>query len=197
MRDEPEEIALKLQQIEVLQGQRSSIGDAVCQIGLRQQTYQRWRKECGRMSRDQIKRLQQPETETENIRLRRAVSDLRLDKMTLPEAAPVRLLRRARRYRCIKHVRQSLGVSERRACRKSGQHRSTRRKVPIRSKISAKPNAGTRRAGTAFCERTTPCPAISGNRSTRSPITTTTADTTRACRTSPRSTITSDEARPF
>ena len=32
--------------------------------------------------------------------------------------------------KCIDQVRQSLGVSERRACRVLGQHRSTQRKVP-------------------------------------------------------------------
>ena len=37
------------------------------------------------MSRDQLKRLK--ELETENVRLRRAVSDLTLDKMILTEAA--------------------------------------------------------------------------------------------------------------
>ena len=50
-----------------------------------QQTYYRWRKEYGGMSRDQLKRLK--ELETENARLRRAVSDLTLDKMILTEAA--------------------------------------------------------------------------------------------------------------
>ena len=84
-RDEPEEIVLKLRQVEVLQGQGSSIADAVRQIGVTQQTYYRWRKEYGGMSRDQLKRLKQ--LETENARLRRAVSDLTLDKMILTEAA--------------------------------------------------------------------------------------------------------------
>lgn len=36
----------------------------------------------------------------------------------------------ARRRRCIESVRQTLGVSERRACRTLGQHRSTQRKAP-------------------------------------------------------------------
>ncbi|SEP02429.1 Transposase [Salinihabitans flavidus] len=84
-RDKPEEIVLKLRQFEVLQGQGSSIADAVRQIGVTQQTYFRWRKEYGGMSRDQLKRLKQ--LETENQRLRRAVSDLTLDKMILTEAA--------------------------------------------------------------------------------------------------------------
>jgi len=45
MRDKPEEIALKLRQVEVLQGQGSSIVDAVRQIGVTQHTYYRWRDE--------------------------------------------------------------------------------------------------------------------------------------------------------
>jgi len=36
----------------------------------------------------------------------------------------------ARRRVCIDHVRDVLNVSERRACRALGQHRSTQRKVP-------------------------------------------------------------------
>ncbi|MCQ0093974.1 IS3 family transposase [Roseovarius sp. M141] len=127
-RDKPEEIVLKLRQVEVLQGQGSSIADAVRQIGVTQQTYYRWRKEYGGMSRDQLKRLK--ELEVENTRLRRAVSDLTLDKMILTEAAPGKLLSPSRRRQCIDHVRQTLSVSERRVCRTLGQHRSTQRKVP-------------------------------------------------------------------
>ena len=48
-RDKPEEIVLKLRQVEVLQGQGSSIADAVRQIGVTQQTYYGWRKEYGGM----------------------------------------------------------------------------------------------------------------------------------------------------
>jgi len=84
-RDKPAEIVLKLRQVEVLQVQGISIADAVRQIGVTQQTYFRWRKDYGGMSRDQLKRLK--ELETENTRLRRAVSDLTVDKMILTEAA--------------------------------------------------------------------------------------------------------------
>ena len=41
-----------------------------------------------------------------------------------------KLLSPSRRRKCIDHVRQELGVSERRACRTLGQHRSTQRQVP-------------------------------------------------------------------
>ena len=47
-RPKPEEIVSKLRQVEVLQGQGMSIGDAVRQIGVTQQTYYRWRKLYGR-----------------------------------------------------------------------------------------------------------------------------------------------------
>ncbi len=84
-REKPEDIVLKLRQVEVLQGQGSSVQEAVRQIGVTVQTYYRWRKQYGGTSRDQLKRLK--ELEAENTRLRRAVSDLTLDKMILAEAA--------------------------------------------------------------------------------------------------------------
>ena len=84
-RDKPEDIVLKLRQVEVLQGQGLTIADAVRQIGTTEQTYYRWRKQYGGMNRDQLKRLKA--LEQENQRLRRAVSDLTLDKQILAEAA--------------------------------------------------------------------------------------------------------------
>ena len=84
-REKPEDIVAKLRQVEVLQGQGLTIAEAVRQIGVTQQTYYRWRKQYGGMNRQQLKRLK--ELEKENQRLRKAVSDLTLDKMILAEAA--------------------------------------------------------------------------------------------------------------
>lgn len=84
-REKPEDIVMKLRQVEVLQGQGMSVAEAVRQVGMTQQTYYRWRRQYGGMSRDQLKRLK--ELEKENARLRRAVSDLTLDKLILTEAA--------------------------------------------------------------------------------------------------------------
>ncbi len=84
-REKPEEIVSKLRQVEVLQGQGMKIADAARQIGVSEQTYYRWRKSYGGMGREQLKRLK--ELEKENARLRRAVSDLTLDKLILTEAA--------------------------------------------------------------------------------------------------------------
>ena len=44
-------------QSQVLQGQGEPLADAIRQIGVKGQTYHRWQKECGGMSRDQLKRL--------------------------------------------------------------------------------------------------------------------------------------------
>ena len=84
-REKPEEIVSKLRQVEVLQGQGAMIAEAVRQIGVTQQTFYRWRKQYGGMQRSQLVRLK--ELEQENQRLRRAVSDLTLDKLILSEAA--------------------------------------------------------------------------------------------------------------
>ena len=81
----PEEIVAKLRQVEVLQSQGMAAADAIRQIGVSEVTYYRWRKEYGGMGADQLKRLK--ELEKENQRLRRAVSDLTLDKLILTEAA--------------------------------------------------------------------------------------------------------------
>ena len=84
-REKPEEILLKLRQVEVLQGQGMTVAEAVRQIGVTQQTFYRWRKLYGGMGRSQLKRFK--ELEKENQRLRRAASDLTLDKLILTEAA--------------------------------------------------------------------------------------------------------------
>ena len=80
-----EEIVAKLRQIDVLMAQGRPVADAVRAIGVTEVTYYRWRNEYGGLRGDQVKRLK--ELETENGRLRRAVSDLTLDKLILAEAA--------------------------------------------------------------------------------------------------------------
>ena len=84
-REKPEDIVAKLRQIEGLQGQGMTTAEAVRHVGTTQQTYYRWRKLYGGMGRAQLKRLK--ELEKENQRLRKAVSDLTLDKMILTEAS--------------------------------------------------------------------------------------------------------------
>jgi putative transposase len=81
----PEEIVAKLRQVDVLVSQGRSVSEAVRAIGVTQFTYYRWRKEYGGLKTVQVKRLK--ELEKENERLRKAVSDLTLEKLILREAA--------------------------------------------------------------------------------------------------------------
>ena len=82
-----EEIVAKLRQVDVLtaQGRPVAEAEAVRAIGVTEVTCYRWRSEYGGLKGDQVKRLK--ELEAANTRLRRAVSDLTLDKMILAEAA--------------------------------------------------------------------------------------------------------------
>ena len=81
----PEEIVAKLRQVEVLLAQGKSATEAVRTLGVTEQTYYRWRAEYGGLKLDQVKRLKL--LEQENMRLRRAVADLTLEKLVLKEAA--------------------------------------------------------------------------------------------------------------
>ena len=84
-RYKPEEIVAKLRQVDVLASQGTSMADAIRQIGVSEVTFYRWRQEFGGLKSDQVKRLK--DLELENSRLRKAVSDLTLDKLILTEAA--------------------------------------------------------------------------------------------------------------
>ncbi len=84
-RPKPEEIVSKLRQVEVLMGQGTPRINAIRQIAVTKQTYYRWRKKYGGMGAEQLKELKRLQKQNEH--LRRAVSDLTLDKLILTEAA--------------------------------------------------------------------------------------------------------------
>lgn len=84
-RHKPEEIIGKLREAEIVLAQGGTVEDACRRIGVTVQTYYRWRREYGGLKMDQARRMK--DLEKENQRLRRAVSDLTLDKLILQEAA--------------------------------------------------------------------------------------------------------------
>ena len=84
-RPKPEEIVTKLRQVDVLVGQGKTRIDAIRSIGVTEQTYYRWRKQYGGMGTDQVKELKRLQKENEH--LRRAISDLTLEKLIFREAA--------------------------------------------------------------------------------------------------------------
>jgi hypothetical protein len=124
----PEEIVTALQGIDGLLRQGRPAAEAVQTAGITAATYYRWRKRYRGLTGDLagwMTRLR-----AENARLRRAVAGLDLDRRILLEAIqrgmPTPVLRRE----LVDHVQAALGISERRACRVLGQHRSTQRKKP-------------------------------------------------------------------
>ncbi len=84
-RHKPEEIVTKLRQVEVLVGQGKARIDAIREVRITEQTFYRRCKQYGGMGTAQLKELKR--LQKENDRLRRAVSDLTLDKLILDEAA--------------------------------------------------------------------------------------------------------------
>ncbi len=80
----PEQIIGMLREAEVSLSQGQTVGQVCRILGVSEQSYYRWRKEYGGLRIDQAKRLK--DLEKENGRLRRAVSDLTLDKLILKEA---------------------------------------------------------------------------------------------------------------
>ena len=80
----PEQIIGKLREVELLVHQGHTIREAARRIGVSDHTYYVWREEYGSMGVEQARRLK--ELEKENLRLKRLVADLSLDKDILKEA---------------------------------------------------------------------------------------------------------------
>jgi putative transposase len=80
-----EEIIRRLRQAEVLLHEGKSVVEACRELGVTDSTYYKWRREYGGLKMDQARRLK--DLERENVRLKRVVADLTLDKLILQEAA--------------------------------------------------------------------------------------------------------------
>jgi putative transposase len=80
-----EQIIVKLREAEVLESKGKNFGGIARSIGTAEQTFIRWRKEYGGLRLEQAKRFK--ELEKENVRLKRLVADLSLDKVILKDAA--------------------------------------------------------------------------------------------------------------
>ncbi|MFZ2099507.1 MAG: IS3 family transposase [Oricola sp.] len=124
-----EQIIGMLREAEVRLGQGQSIGLICKGLSISEQSYYRWRRDYGGLKLDQAKRLK--DLERENERLRKAISELTLDKLILKEALGGKILSPSRRRDCVRHVRSRIDVSERRACAVIGQPRATQRRRPI------------------------------------------------------------------
>jgi putative transposase len=79
-----EQIIGHLREAEVRLGQGQTVGTICRGLAITEQAYYRWRREYGGLKLDQAKRLK--DLERENERLKKAVSELTLDKLILKEA---------------------------------------------------------------------------------------------------------------
>ncbi len=84
-RHTPEQIIGKLREAEVGLANGQTVLEVCRTLGITEQTYYRWRKEYGGLKVEQARRFKV--LERENVRLRRAVADLTLDKLILKEVA--------------------------------------------------------------------------------------------------------------
>ena len=80
-----EQIVTLLRQIEVLMVQDKPTPVACRDAGISLQSFYRWRKEYGGLEIDQAKRMK--DLERENVRLKRLVADLSLEKQVLKDVA--------------------------------------------------------------------------------------------------------------
>ena len=80
-----EQIVTVLRQIEVLISQGKAAPVACREAGISQQSYYHWRKEYGGLELDQARRMK--DLERENVRLKRLVADLSLEKQVLKDVA--------------------------------------------------------------------------------------------------------------
>ncbi len=77
------QIIEKLRHAERLQSDGKTILQVCQQLGVREQTFHRWRNQYGGMKADDAKRLK--ELAAENERVKRVVAELALDKQMLQE----------------------------------------------------------------------------------------------------------------
>jgi putative transposase len=81
----PEQVVNLLRQIEVAIANGKTTPQACKEAGIVEQSYYRWRKEYGGLQVDQARRLK--ELEQENVKLKRLVSELSLEKLVLKDIA--------------------------------------------------------------------------------------------------------------
>ena len=126
-RHTPEQIITALREAEVGLANGKTVGMVSRELGISEQTYYRWRQEFGGMKVDQARRFK--ELEKENARAKASGGEPDGGQADPGGSDQGKLLSPERRRRCVMHVRQRLGASERHACHVLGQPRSTQRRV--------------------------------------------------------------------
>ncbi len=122
-RHTPEQIVRKLREADRLLGEGMELPEVVKQLEVSEATYHRWRAQYGGMKADDVKRLKEPRER--EVEADRGGSDARGGGVEGDSAG--KLVSPSRRRQAVRMLQDRLGLSERRACRYAGQHRSTQR----------------------------------------------------------------------
>ena len=80
----PEQVLRKLREAEAQLATGQGLSEVCKKLGISDNTYYRWRQEYSGVQVSELKRLR--ELEKENLRLKKAVAELTLDKQILQEA---------------------------------------------------------------------------------------------------------------
>ncbi len=122
-RYQPEPRVRRLRPVEVWHGPGLSMADAIRRVGIREIRFSRWRQEYAGRIGDPFRCLKENGCAGGGLRLGAGPADA-------PGGRPGNLPSPSRRRPCIDSVRARLGMSERRAGRVLGSHRSTPRRPP-------------------------------------------------------------------
>lgn len=129
----PEQVVRKLREGERLLNDGKDLTEVLRTLEISEATWNRWRAQYGGVKASEANRLKQ--LESENARLK-GWWPTRRGHRHAQGAGRGKLLTPDRRRRAVGHLRERFGVSERRACRVVGAHRSTHR-LPRRDTAKA------------------------------------------------------------
>ncbi|MGE3328497.1 MAG: IS3 family transposase [Acidimicrobiia bacterium] len=127
-RHTPDQIIRKLAEGHKLLAAGKDLDEVCRHLEVAESTWHRWLAQYGGMKANEAKRLK--ELEAENARLKKLVANQALDIDMLREVGGGKLLTPNRKRSAVAMLRERFGVSQRRACKVIGQHRSTQRLQP-------------------------------------------------------------------
>ncbi len=96
----------------------AKVSDLCRKYGMSDATYYNWKAKYAGLTVSELKRLKA--LEEENRRLKQIVAEQALDNRALKELLSNKLLKPEAKRLAVSHVRDSLGLSERRACELAG-----------------------------------------------------------------------------
>ncbi|MCA2317714.1 IS3 family transposase, partial [Mycobacterium sp. WUMAC-025] len=128
-RNSAEDIVRKLRRADELAAEGKTGEEIAAELQVSPATLYNWRRTYGGMDTDAAKELK--ELRDQNARLKRLLADAELEKDALREVAKGKILSPAAKRRAVDMLKETLGMSERLACKAVGLARSTYRRLPL------------------------------------------------------------------